>query len=150
MNIRGRNFADSKFRGFSFFFPFPQTFMSAKYFNISHPQKFMSAKSLESCPFLKNCLSCLTILKIRVLHEVTWKVTQNEFHKNSFRWHGTLWKWLSVKVYVREVFKYWSSTIVSISKVLLILLKPPANAHPLNLPDGRSQSEEWRICIHAR
>ena len=71
MNIRGRNFADSKFRGFSGFFPFPQTLMSAKYFNISHPQKSMSGKNLESCPFLKNCLSRVVILKIYVLDEVT-------------------------------------------------------------------------------
>ena len=45
--------------------------MPAKYFNISDPQKFMSAKNLEGCPFLKNCLSRVAILKIRVLYEVT-------------------------------------------------------------------------------
>ena len=45
--------------------------MPAKYFNISYPEKFMSAKNLESFPFVKKCLSCVAILKIRVLYEVT-------------------------------------------------------------------------------
>ena len=43
-----------------------------------------------------------------------------------------------------------STLEVSTSKVLLILQKLPAYAHTLNLSNGQSQFDEWRICMQAK
>ena len=54
--------------------------MSAKYLNISHPQKFTSAKNLESFPFFKKSLLHVDIWKTPVIEqslEVYLKIPPN-------------------------------------------------------------------------
>lgn len=43
--------------------------MSAKYLNIKHPQKFMTAKKLEGFPFLKKNLLHVDILQTQVVDQ---------------------------------------------------------------------------------
>ena len=56
------------------FFPFSRTFISAKYLNISHPQKFISAKNLELSIFFFLSVFHVDILETRVVNDL-WRYT---------------------------------------------------------------------------